>query len=189
MGNHQQVKPWGFGASTLRTNYVTVCVHELPGDYQKIRLKHLFTFIIVFGTTVWTDSDRGRVKNSFRINKGRTPPFIESISSTFFNRTTSVGNSFIFEREIALATNFARTTYYRTLGWRWNWRRSWRGTVFFIWIVPTVIVTITYIRRWNTFSRIGTSELCWKTLNWNRGEWLHALNSYTIFLHIVSALE
>ena len=135
--------------------------------------------MIVLGTTLWTDSHRGRVKNLF-FNRGRTPPFL--VFTSFFNRTTSVGDSFMFERENTLATNCARTAYYRTFSRRGSHRGSRRGccgvTFIFIWIVPAVTVTITSIKRWNTFSRIGTCELCWRTLNWNRGERLHAWKSY-----------
>ena len=161
---------------------------------QRIRLKQFSTYRIVIGTTLWTDSDRGRVKNLI-FNRGRTPPFPDF--TRFFNRTTSVGDSFMFERENALATNCARTAYYRTFGRRGSWRGSWRGccrvTFIFIWIVPTVSITITSIRRWNTFSWIGTFKLCWRTLNWNRGERLHALklcgyNSLTK-LHTVWSIE
>ena len=144
--------------------------------YQSIRLKQSFTSMIVLGTTLWTDSHRGRVKNLF-FNRGRTPPFLDFTG--FFNRTTSVGDSFMFERENALATNCARTTYYRTFSRRGSHRGSRRGccgvTFIFIWVVPTVTVTITSIKRWNTFSRIGTCELCWRTLNWNREERSQAL--------------
>ena len=115
--------------------------------------------MIIFRTTVWTDSDRWRVKNLI-FNFGRTPPF------TILDGTTSVGNSFMFERENAFATNYARTAYYMAL-----------GLSLFIWVVPTVIVTVPSFRRWNTFSRIGTFELCWRTVYWNGGERLHALNS------------
>ena len=152
---------------------VTTLPHLIFNYSKRIRLKQLFTFIIVIRTTLQTDSNRGRVKNLI-FNRGRTPPFTGITgffkAIWFFNRTTSVGDSFMFERENALATNFTRTTYYSTLGWRWNCRGSWRGTFIFIWIVPAVIVTITFIRRWNTFSRIGTCELCWRTLNWNGEE-------------------
>ena len=65
--------------------------------------------MIVIGTTLRTDSDRGRVKNLI-FNFGSTPPF------TILDRTTSVGNSFMFERENAFATNYARTAYYMALG-------------------------------------------------------------------------
>ena len=137
---------------------------------QRIRLKQFFTFMIVIGATLRTDSNRGRVENVI-FNNGRTPSF-SGITSA--NRTTSVGDSFMFERENAPATNCARTTYYRTFGWKGSRRGSQRGsgslTFIFIWIVPAVTVTITSIKRWNTFSRIGTCELCWRTLNWNRGE-------------------
>ena len=143
---------------------------------QRIRLKQFFTFRIVIGTTLRTDSNRGRVKNLI-FNRSRTPPFTDFTG--FFNRTTSVGDSFMFERENALATNCARTTYYRTFSRRESRRNSRRGcrnvTFIFIWIVPAVTVTITSIKRWNTFSRIGTCELCWRTLNWNREERLQAL--------------
>ena len=138
---------------------------------QRIRLKQFSTCRIVIGTTLWTDSDRGRIKNLI-FNRGRTPPFPDFTS--FFNRTTSVGDSFMFERENAHATNCAWTTYYRTFSRRGSHRGSWRGccrvTFTFIWIVPAVTVTITSIKRWNTFSRIGTCELCWRTLNWNGEE-------------------
>ena len=145
-------------------------------DTKSITLKQSFTSMIVLGTTLWTDSNRGRVENMI-FNRGRTPPFL--VFTSFFNRTTSVGDSFMFERENAHATNFARTTYYRTFSRRGRRRGSWRGccrvTFTFIWIVPAVTVTITSIKRWNTFSRIGTCELCWRTLNWNREERLQAL--------------
>ena len=138
---------------------VTTLPHLIFNYSKRIRLKQLLTFVIIIRTTLWTDSNRGWVKNLI-FNRGRTPSFIDIISFIktvrSFYRTTSVGDSFMFERENALATNCARTTYYSTFGWRWNCRGSRRGTFIFIWIVPAVIVTITSIRRWNTFSRIGT---------------------------------
>ena len=143
------------GSTYPRTHFLALlpCT-QFPRNFQK-----LFTFIIIFRTTLWTDSDRWRVKNLI-FNFGWTPPF------TILDRTTSVGDSFMFERENALATNCARTTYYIALG-------IW----LFIWVVPTVIVTIPSFRRWNTFSRIGTFELCWRTLYWNGGQRLHAFSS------------
>ena len=46
-------------------------------------------------------------------------------------------------------------------------------TLFFIGIVPAVIDTIALIIRRNTFSKIDTSELWWRTLDWNGGKGLH----------------
>ena len=177
---------------------VTILPHLIFNYSKRIRLKQLFTIMIVIRTTLQTDSNRGRVKNLI-FNRGRTPPFTGI--SGFFNRTTSVGDSFMFERENALATNCAWTTYYRTSGWRGSRKGSGRGsrrgsrsiTFIFIWIVLAVTVTVTSIRRWNTFSRIGTFKLCWRTLNWNRGERLHALKSYAYNsltkLHTVWSIE
>ena len=113
---------------------------------SKDQLKQFFTCIIIIGTTLWTDSNIGRVEISIWINRSRTPPF------TIFYWTTSVGDPFIFERENALTANCTRTTYYGALRWeipgdcwRWNWKGRQRGTFNFIWIVPRFVMTICYL--------------------------------------------
>ena len=63
------------------------------------------------------------------------------------------------------------------------------STILFIWIVPTVIITITLVSGSNTFSTIGTCELWWRTLNWLTWKKSYSTFFGTLFCTILSWID